>query len=155
MLFAVACLISSRLCCAACLADRLLDAILDICGCPPEKFRSICSAIDKLDKMEWAEVGLVEISGSRLAYEADLTGAGRGSCAYDSRDAVLLRRCSLGNCMVSRSNRSVHTTQLLISLIAMWCGKGGLRSTAASKRLSQNHLDRFAHRRDGNCHRAA
>lgn len=35
---------------------RLLDAILDICGCPPEKFRSICSAIDKLDKMDWAEV---------------------------------------------------------------------------------------------------
>lgn len=35
---------------------RLLDAILDICGCPPEKFRTICSAIDKLDKMEWSEV---------------------------------------------------------------------------------------------------
>lgn len=127
MLFAVACLISSRLCCAACLADRLLDAILDICGCPPEKFRSICSAIDKLDKMEWAEVGLVEISGSRLAYEADLTGARRGSCASDSRDAVLLRSCSLGNCMVSRSNRSVHTTQLLIDFDCHVVWKGRLK----------------------------
>ncbi|CAN0009118.1 unnamed protein product, partial [Choristocarpus tenellus] len=35
---------------------RLLDAILDICGCPSEKFRSICSAIDKLDKAEWETV---------------------------------------------------------------------------------------------------
>lgn len=38
---------------------RLLDAILDICGCPAEKFRSICSAIDKLDKATWTEVRLV------------------------------------------------------------------------------------------------
>jgi hypothetical protein len=35
---------------------RLLDAILDICGCPAEKFRAICSAIDKLDKAPWEEV---------------------------------------------------------------------------------------------------
>lgn len=48
--------------------DRLLDAILDICGCPPEKFRSICSAIDKLDKMEWAEVSLYEACAA-VAYK--------------------------------------------------------------------------------------
>lgn len=35
---------------------RLLDAIFDICGVPAEKFRPICSAVDKLDKCEWAEV---------------------------------------------------------------------------------------------------
>lgn len=35
---------------------RLLDAILDICGVPAEKFRTICSAVDKLDKEPWAEV---------------------------------------------------------------------------------------------------
>jgi histidyl-tRNA synthetase len=34
----------------------LLDAILDICGVPAEKFRSICSAVDKLDKEPWEEV---------------------------------------------------------------------------------------------------
>ncbi|KAL3803901.1 hypothetical protein ACHAW5_010671 [Stephanodiscus triporus] len=35
---------------------RLLDAILDICGVPADKFRSICSAVDKLDKEPWGEV---------------------------------------------------------------------------------------------------
>jgi histidyl-tRNA synthetase len=35
---------------------RLLDAILDICGVPADKFRSICSAVDKLDKEPWSEV---------------------------------------------------------------------------------------------------
>lgn len=44
-------------CGGAVVLGRLLDAILDICGCPAEKFRPICSAIDKLDKTEWPEVG--------------------------------------------------------------------------------------------------
>ena len=35
---------------------RLLDAILDICGVPADKFRTICSAVDKLDKEPWAGV---------------------------------------------------------------------------------------------------
>lgn len=34
----------------------LLDAILDLCGVPADKFRSICSAVDKLDKEPWSEV---------------------------------------------------------------------------------------------------
>ncbi len=35
---------------------RLLDAILDICGVPSNMFRTICSAVDKLDKEEWEVV---------------------------------------------------------------------------------------------------
>lgn len=35
---------------------RLLDAIFDICGVPMEKFRPICSSVDKLDKEPWEEV---------------------------------------------------------------------------------------------------
>ena len=35
---------------------RLLDAIFEICGVPKEKFRPICSAVDKLDKNTWEEV---------------------------------------------------------------------------------------------------
>ncbi|EFA82934.1 histidine-tRNA ligase [Heterostelium album PN500] len=35
---------------------RLLDAIFAICGVPEDKFRSICSAVDKLDKSPWDEV---------------------------------------------------------------------------------------------------
>lgn len=35
---------------------RLLDAILDLSGVPADKFRTICSAVDKLDKEPWSEV---------------------------------------------------------------------------------------------------
>ena len=35
---------------------KLLDAILDLCGVPSEKFRTICSAVDKLDKEPWEAV---------------------------------------------------------------------------------------------------
>ncbi|XP_012263177.2 histidine--tRNA ligase isoform X1 [Athalia rosae] len=34
----------------------LLDGIFAACGVPQEKFRSICSAVDKLDKSPWEEV---------------------------------------------------------------------------------------------------
>ncbi|CAM6124790.1 unnamed protein product [Calypogeia fissa] len=35
---------------------KLLDGMLNICGVPQSKFRSICSAIDKLDKLPWDQV---------------------------------------------------------------------------------------------------
>jgi len=34
----------------------ILDGMMEVCGVPPQKFRPICSAIDKLDKEPWAEV---------------------------------------------------------------------------------------------------
>jgi len=34
----------------------LLDAVFEICGVPTDKFRPICSAVDKLDKAPWDEV---------------------------------------------------------------------------------------------------
>ncbi|CEL93096.1 unnamed protein product [Vitrella brassicaformis CCMP3155] len=35
---------------------KLLDAIMEVCGVPQQKFRPICSAIDKLDKEPWDNV---------------------------------------------------------------------------------------------------
>lgn len=35
---------------------KLLDAIMEVCGVPADKFRPICSAIDKLDKESWQTV---------------------------------------------------------------------------------------------------
>ena len=35
---------------------RLLDGMFEVCGVPASKFRAICSAVDKLDKMEWKDV---------------------------------------------------------------------------------------------------
>ena len=33
-----------------------MDGIFEVCGVPPEKIRTISSAVDKLDKMAWADV---------------------------------------------------------------------------------------------------
>ncbi|KAJ7541091.1 hypothetical protein O6H91_10G045600 [Diphasiastrum complanatum] len=35
---------------------KLLDGMLEICGVPENKFRTICSSIDKLDKLSWEQV---------------------------------------------------------------------------------------------------
>ncbi|KAK1610221.1 hypothetical protein QYE76_033894 [Lolium multiflorum] len=44
---------------------KLLDGMLEICGVPPEKFRTVCSSIDKLDKLTFEVVKkeLVEEKG--------------------------------------------------------------------------------------------
>lgn len=63
----------------------LLDGIMAIAGVPPEKFRPICSAIDKLDKEEWSEVrremvvdkGLPEASADAIGEFVALKGAPR------------------------------------------------------------------------------
>lgn len=34
----------------------LLDGLLETCGVPADKFRTVCSSIDKLDKSPWSEV---------------------------------------------------------------------------------------------------
>jgi len=53
----------------------LLDAILDICGVPDDKFRMICSSIDKLDKESWDVVKneMVNVKGLKEDV-ADLIG---------------------------------------------------------------------------------
>lgn len=34
---------------------QLLDGMFEACGVPADKFRSICSAVDKLDKVKFKE----------------------------------------------------------------------------------------------------
>ena len=45
----------------------LLDAIFEIAGVPEEKFRPICSAVDKLDKMSWEDVKCEMVEEKGLA----------------------------------------------------------------------------------------
>jgi histidyl-tRNA synthetase len=49
---------------------KLLDAIFEISGVPVDKFRPICSAVDKLDKMSWEEVKKEMVEEKGLAPEA-------------------------------------------------------------------------------------
>ncbi|KAJ6696931.1 hypothetical protein OIU85_003305 [Salix viminalis] len=54
---------------------KLLDGMLEICGVPPEKFRTICSSIDKLDKQSFEQVKKEMVEEKGLAVEtADRIG---------------------------------------------------------------------------------
>ncbi|XP_026814710.1 LOW QUALITY PROTEIN: histidine--tRNA ligase, cytoplasmic [Rhopalosiphum maidis] len=47
----------------------LLDGLFESCGVPTEKFRTICSSVDKLDKSPWEEVKNEMINEKGLAEE--------------------------------------------------------------------------------------
>ncbi|KAL9274698.1 Histidine--tRNA ligase, cytoplasmic-like protein [Drosera capensis] len=54
---------------------KLLDGMLEICGVPPEKFRTICSSIDKLDKQSFDQVKKEMVEEKGLTVEiADRIG---------------------------------------------------------------------------------
>lgn len=49
---------------------QILDGMFEVCGVPPDKFRSICSAVDKLDKTPWEDVRKEMIEEKGLSAEA-------------------------------------------------------------------------------------
>uniref|UniRef100_A0A8C3WDE5 Histidine--tRNA ligase, cytoplasmic n=1 Tax=Catagonus wagneri TaxID=51154 RepID=A0A8C3WDE5_9CETA len=54
---------------------RVLDGMFAVCGVPDTKFRTICSSVDKLDKVSWEEVKNEMVGEKGLAPEvADLIG---------------------------------------------------------------------------------
>ncbi|XVE90593.1 hypothetical protein DITRI_Ditri20bG0090200 [Diplodiscus trichospermus] len=54
---------------------KLLDGVLEICGVPPAKFRTICSSIDKLDKLSFEQVKKEMVEEKGLSVEtADKIG---------------------------------------------------------------------------------
>uniref|UniRef100_A0A034WFZ7 histidine--tRNA ligase n=1 Tax=Bactrocera dorsalis TaxID=27457 RepID=A0A034WFZ7_BACDO len=61
---------------------QLLDGMFEACGVPADKFRTICSAVDKLDKSPWAEVrkemieekGLDAVAADKIGEYVRLSG---------------------------------------------------------------------------------
>ncbi|XP_007517566.1 histidine--tRNA ligase, mitochondrial isoform X2 [Erinaceus europaeus] len=54
---------------------QILDGMLAICGVPESKFRTICSSVDKLDKISWKDVRYEMVAEKGLAPEvADRIG---------------------------------------------------------------------------------
>lgn len=60
---------------------RILDGVFAVCGCPSDKFRSACSAVDKLDKLPWEDVqaemiekGLTEETADKIGTYVQLSG---------------------------------------------------------------------------------
>ncbi|KAF6728509.1 Histidine--tRNA ligase, cytoplasmic [Oryzias melastigma] len=49
---------------------RILDGMFAVCGVPDEKFRTICSTVDKLDKMSWEDVKKEMVNEKGLSEEA-------------------------------------------------------------------------------------
>jgi histidyl-tRNA synthetase len=52
----------------------ILDAVFELAGVPTDKFRTICSAVDKLDKLPWSEVKVEMIEKGITAEMADEIG---------------------------------------------------------------------------------
>ncbi|KAM4733024.1 histidine--tRNA ligase isoform 1-T1 [Anableps anableps] len=49
---------------------RILDGMFAVCGVPDDKFRTICSTVDKLDKMPWEDVRKEMVDEKGLSEEA-------------------------------------------------------------------------------------
>nr|XP_015205391.1 PREDICTED: histidine--tRNA ligase, cytoplasmic [Lepisosteus oculatus] len=49
---------------------RILDGLFAVCGVPDDKFRTVCSTVDKLDKVPWEEVKNEMVNEKGLAVEA-------------------------------------------------------------------------------------
>ncbi|XP_055034639.2 histidine--tRNA ligase isoform X2 [Misgurnus anguillicaudatus] len=49
---------------------RILDGMFAVCGVPDEKFRTICSTVDKLDKMAWEDVKNEMVNEKGLSEDA-------------------------------------------------------------------------------------
>ncbi|NWI13695.1 SYHC protein, partial [Crypturellus soui] len=49
---------------------RILDGMFAVCGVPDSKFRTICSSVDKLDKMPWEDVRSEMVAEKELSPEA-------------------------------------------------------------------------------------
>ncbi|XP_026747316.1 histidine--tRNA ligase, cytoplasmic isoform X2 [Trichoplusia ni] len=49
---------------------RLLDGMFEVCGVPADKFRTACSAVDKLDKSPWEEVRSEMINEKQISPDA-------------------------------------------------------------------------------------
>ena len=54
----------------------LLDGMMSLCGVPADKFRTICSAIDKLDKEPWEAVRREMVEEKGLDPEVSLPASG-------------------------------------------------------------------------------
>eukprot|EP01018_Ginkgo_biloba_P019765 Gb_28395 [translate_table: standard] len=85
---------------------KLLDGMLEICGVPQEKFRTVCSAIDKLDKQSWEQVQKEMVEEKGLTLEtADRIGSlvlKRGS------PLQVLAELKLDDSPFAQHNGSVH-----------------------------------------------
>ena len=81
---------------------QILDAILSVCGVPDEKLRTICSAIDKLDKESWDTVrcemvnekGLDEQTADRIRKYVEMKGDPEIVLAQLREDSELMNVCA-------------------------------------------------------------
>ena len=50
---------------------KILDGMFEVCGVPADKFRAICSSVDKLDKVgDVITLKALSLSSTRLGYNS-------------------------------------------------------------------------------------
>lgn len=66
---------------------RILDGMFAVCGVPGDKFRTICSTVDKLDKVCWCTAVFILIDFERQAH----------FCSFCHPILAAVGRCEKGN----------------------------------------------------------
>eukprot|EP00040_Diaphanoeca_grandis_P011157 m.57136 g.57136 ORF g.57136 m.57136 type:complete len:509 (-) comp22337_c0_seq5:4105-5631(-) len=96
----------------------LLDGMFAVCGVPDDKFRTICSAVDKLDKEEWSAVkcemlekGLDETSADKIGEYVKLAG---------KQDLVEKLLADAALCKSEAAMKGVKDIQLLLEYCKLY-----------------------------------
>ena len=91
---------------------KLLDGIFDICGVPAEKFRPICSAVDKLDKTPWELVKKEMVEEKGLDLVTDTLHVHHPTLLLSvGREVLLVLRVAWPSAHPKRPNRAPRSTR--------------------------------------------
>ncbi|XP_031623207.1 histidine--tRNA ligase, cytoplasmic-like [Contarinia nasturtii] len=102
----------------------LLNGLFEACGVPEDKFKSICSAIDKLDKLSWADVRKEMIEEKGLSESvADNIGKYTQQCG----NVELIDRL-LSDEFLNKTSASVKGLEEL-KLLLKYCNLLGLQNS--------------------------
>ncbi|PNF35109.1 Histidine--tRNA ligase, cytoplasmic [Cryptotermes secundus] len=102
---------------------QLLDGIFEACGVPSDKFRTVCSSVDKLDKSPWEEVRNEMVNEKGLSPEvADQIG----EYVCLSGKIELVERLLQEEMLVGMS-RSAHDGLEAMKLFLKYCALYGLQ----------------------------
>ena len=111
---------------------KLLDGIFEICGVPADKFRAICSSVDKLDKSPWEEVRTEMIEEKHLdPAVADAIGE---YIRVNGTPEEVIQQLKKNDALVNNKNSKEALDG--IELLVKYCGLMGVDTRQVSFDLS-------------------
>lgn len=111
---------------------KILDGVFELCGVPVDKFRTICSSVDKLDKSPWKEVRSEMINEKGLAPDvADRIGE---KIQVSGKPADVIQLLKKDEVFMSNANAKQGLENL--ELLFKYCGLMGLKDEMLNFDLS-------------------